>query len=145
MPGRGCALGLATEIECYCGTDEVLEGWWVEVVLLVDVDGSTEVAVQTGVEEMRGIGQGGALGEGQFDDIFVGLPGAKDTGVGPDGRSPPLPLFDDVGVSLEDEGANGREGLSAPIRELLDPGIDEGGGGWWDGLAHGCDGWWHSA
>ena len=137
--GSGGALGLATEVECYGGADEGLEGWFVELVVGVEVDGSAEVAVEAGVEEAGGVGQGGPVGEGEFDDVFVGLPGAYDAVVGPDGRSAPLPLFDDLRVGLVDDGANMCEGLAAPVCELMDLRVDEGGGGgWWDGVAHGC-------
>ncbi len=129
VAGPGLAVGAVIEIECYGGADEGLEGWLVELVAGVEVDGSAEVAVEAGVEEAGGVGQGGAVGEGEFDDFFVGFSGADDAVVGPDGSPTPLPLFDDLGVGLVDDGADVCEGLAAPVCELIDLCVDEGGCG----------------
>jgi len=108
---------------------EGFEGFFVDFLVFVDVDGSADVALEAGVEEAGGFGEGGCLGEGEFDDVFVGFSGADNSGVGEDGSSHLLPLLDDFGVGGVDEGANVDEGFAAPVGEGFEFFVDEMGGG----------------
>jgi hypothetical protein len=48
------------------GADEGLQGRFVDVVALADIDGAPGVAVQAGVEQAGWVGQCGTFGEGEF-------------------------------------------------------------------------------
>ena len=108
------------EIERSGGADEVFQGGFIDGLAFADVDGTPDIAFEAGVEETGWVGQCGPLRKGQFDGVFVGLPGADNTGVGEDGRSragglDPLPLFDDLGVCFVDKFADFCEGMAAPV------------------------------
>src|SRR5688500_6513302 len=66
-----------------------------------------------------------ALGEGELDDLLVGLPRADDTVVRPDRCAHPLPLLHDVRDCVVDELAHSAEGCPAPVPELGDSLRDE--------------------
>ena len=68
----------------------------------MEVDCATHVAFEAGVEEVRRIGEGRALGEGGLNCGLIGFPGANNPVVVPGGDAAPLPLFDDVGQRLLD-------------------------------------------
>src|SRR6185503_4761955 len=81
--------------------------------------------LEAGVEEPRRIVERRALEEGHLHDLLVRLPGADVAVVRPDGRPAPLPLLDDVGNRLLDQGAQAGEQLAPPVAELRDPGVDQ--------------------
>ena len=78
---------LALKVQRDCRSDEVLQGGLIQLVVFVYVDGAPDIPLQAGVEESRGVVQGGALGKGQFDDALVTLTRADDAAVGEDGSS----------------------------------------------------------
>src|SRR5215213_2965544 len=107
--------------------DQRLQRLAVDLLALVDVERAPGVAAEAGVEEIRGVLQRGALGEGQLHLVLVALAGADDPVVRPD-RVAPFPLLDDLGVGLLDQAADAGEGLAAPVAELRDPLVDQLGG-----------------
>jgi hypothetical protein len=130
-PGLGFYLRFALKIEFDSGTNEVLEGGLVDLFAFVDVDGAAYIAFEAGVEEAGGVFEGCAFGEGQLDDALVGFSGADDACVREDGNASPLHFFDDFRIGFVDELAYFGEGFSSPVGEGFDPGVDEGGGGFW--------------
>src|SRR6185436_17494603 len=76
--------------------DEGLERARVHLLALAYVDGASRVPLEAGVEELRRILERRAFGERQLHRRLVGLAGADDPVVRPDGSSP-LPFLDDVG------------------------------------------------
>src|SRR5262249_5762783 len=81
----------------------------------------------------RRVLQRSALGKCELDGALVSLARAHDALVRPDGnarrcRLRPLPLLEDVGVCLMNEGAYLREHLPAPVAKLLDLQVDLCGG-----------------
>src|SRR5206468_10202891 len=96
----------------------------------MQVDGTSGIALETGVEQPLRVLQLRTLGEGQLDDALVGLACADHSIVRPDGHAwvgglSPFPLLDDFGVGSLDEFAHFRERLTPPIAQLLDFRIDE--------------------
>src|SRR5689334_702551 len=81
-------------VQGHGGADQLLERGLVELVVLVDVDGATYVAVETRVEQLRRIVERGALGEGQLHDRLVRFAGADDAVVLPHRHAAPLPCLD---------------------------------------------------
>lgn len=77
----------------------------IDQLTLPYVDGASRVSLETGVEEPPRILQGCTAGEGKLDNLFVSLPRADNSSVGPDQRAP-LPLLRDVRVRLVDDAAN---------------------------------------
>src|SRR6188768_1351123 len=112
-------------IQGHGGLDEALQCLLVYLLALVEVDGSPGVALEARVEEARRIVEGRALREGHLHDLLVGLPGADDAVVLPDGSAPPLPLLDDLGIGLLDEGTEPAEHLAPPVAQLLDSRVDQ--------------------
>src|SRR5262249_9118431 len=104
-----------------------LERLLVDLLALVEVDGAPRVPLEAGVEDLRGILQGRAPGEGQLDDLLVDLARAEDPVMRPH-RNAPLPLLDDVGIRRPDQRAEPCERLASPVVELLDPRVDQLGG-----------------
>src|SRR5580692_9718497 len=126
----GLRLALSFEIDRYGGADEVLQGRPIDLFAFVDVDGAPDISVEAGVEQTGRVLQRGTLGKCEFDDALVGFPGADDAVVGKDRSSrrcwlDPLPLFDDLGIGLMDDGAHFGEHLPAPVSKFLDPPVDE--------------------
>jgi hypothetical protein len=118
-------LGLAREIQRHRSADERLKRLLVDLIALADIDGTPHIAVEAGVEQTRRVLQPGSLGERHLDDALVGFSGADNAGVGPDGGSHPLPLFDDFGIRLVDDAAQFGEHLPAPVVQVLDPSVDQ--------------------
>src|SRR4051812_35417819 len=112
------------------GSDEGHERLLIDLVVLVDVDGASGVALEARVEQSGGILQRGALEERELHGALVRLAGADPALVRPHrnpwiGRLSPLPLLDHVGVGLFDEGAKPGQGLSPPVAQFLDPCLDQ--------------------
>src|SRR5260370_41255148 len=84
-------------------TNERLEGRLVHFFSFIDVDRAAYVSVETRVEEMGGILQRRALGEGKLHDTLVGFAGADNTVVRPNRSAHPLPLLYDVRVCFLNE------------------------------------------
>ena len=109
--------------------DQVLERGAVDIILFPKVDRSTDVSRQSSVEKMVWVREEGALGEGQLDDLLVGLTGTNDSVVRPNGRSPPFPFFEDGRVGLVNEPSDEGELLAAPVSQLPNLCRDELGSG----------------
>src|SRR5215813_11769227 len=105
--------------------DQRLEGAFVDLLALVDVDRPPHVPFEARVEEPGRILQGSPLGESELHDGLVRLAGADDALVRPDRGAHPLPLLDDLRVRFLDELAHPAEGFAAPIPELGDSFRDE--------------------
>src|SRR5919198_1202898 len=123
--------GAGAEILRHRGLDQGFERLSIEHLSLPDVDGATRVSLETGVEEPLRVLQRGTPGEGQLDDLLVGLSRADDPSVGPNGHAhwvaglDPFALLHDLRVRLVDHAADLRQGLGAPTTERLDPRVDE--------------------
>src|SRR4051812_43018943 len=83
--------------------DECDERSLVDLVAFVQVDGTSGIALETGVEQPLWVLELRALEEGQLDDALVGLAGADQSIVGPDGHASPFPLLNHVGVRSLDK------------------------------------------
>src|SRR5262245_3403749 len=118
------ARGRSRRIQCHGGANERLQSLFIDLVALVEIDGTPGVAFEAGVEEALVL-QRGALGEGHLHGILVCLTGADDSGVRPHRNPSPLPLLDHFGVGLLDESSDPSERLAPPITQLLDSRIDE--------------------
>jgi len=101
--------------------DQLSERGAVDLILGPKVDRSTGVPRQSRVEQMVGVREEGALGEGQLDDLLVGLTCTNDSVVRPNGRSHPFPFFEDGRVGLVNEPSDEGELLAAPVSQLPDP------------------------
>src|SRR4051794_38000580 len=112
------------------GSDEGHERLLIDLVVLVDVDGASGVALEARVEQSGGILQRGALEERELHGALVRLAGADSTLVRPHrnpwiGRLSPLPLLDHLGVGTLDQGADPGEGLAPPVAQLFDLCVDQ--------------------
>src|SRR5437660_4168049 len=95
-------IGLASlAIPGHRGLHERLERARVDLLPFVDVDRSSRVAFQAGIEKARWVWDSGPAGEGELHDLRVNLPRADDPVVRPDRnpghrirRIPPFPLLD---------------------------------------------------
>src|SRR4029077_18302581 len=96
----------------------------VYLVALMEIDGAPRVSGEARVEELRRILQRRPFGEGHLYDALVRLAGADNAAVRPH-RDIPLPLLDDPGVGLLDQGAQPAEHLAAPVAQLLDSRVDQ--------------------
>src|SRR5262249_23877116 len=112
-------------VQSHGGPNEGLQRLLVYLLALVQVDGAPRVALETGVEEARGILQRRSLGKGHLHDALVSLARADDSVVVPHRDSSPLPLLDHIRVGHPDQGAEPAERLAAPVAELLDPRVDQ--------------------
>src|SRR3977135_1959726 len=101
-------------VQCHGGANERLQRLFINLVALMEIDGTPGVAFAAGVEEARRVLQRGALGEGQLHDILVRFTGADDSGVRPHRNPSPLPLLDPFGVGLPDETSDPSEHLPPP-------------------------------
>src|SRR5438046_2302172 len=123
---RGGASGPSRGVGGHRGPDQCLEGGLVELLAFADVDGSARIPLETGVEQLLGVLEGGASEEGELHDLLVRLPRTDAAVMGPD-RSPrtrvldPFPFLLDLGVRVVDELANPGERLAPPVPQLLDP------------------------
>src|SRR6185437_4857631 len=120
-----CALFLSFGIQTDGGADQLLEGSFVDLVAFMQIDGAPRVPLQAGIEEAPPVFDRSTLEESELHDRLVGLAGADDPVVGPDGDSAPLPIFDDLRVRLFDELADMGQRLAAPVAELGDSLADE--------------------
>src|SRR6516164_10785568 len=122
--GSGQFFGLASAsrgVQSHCVADESLEGGVVHFFAFVQVDGTPDVAVKAGVEELRRIPQLSTLGECQLDHVLVCLPRANQPVVRPHRNASPFPLFGNLRAGFFDQGADPGERLAAPVAQLLDP------------------------
>src|SRR4026208_795813 len=101
---------LARTVEGDRLANERLEGGLVNFFSFVNVDRAAYVSLETRVEETGRILQRRALGEGELHGLLVGLAGADDAVVRPDGTGP-LPLFDHIRVGFLDQLSHFAEGL----------------------------------
>src|SRR5438309_6132859 len=115
----------ACNVQRHGRADERLQGRRVDLLALVDVDGSSRVPIEAGVEEAGGVLQGGALGERHLHDVLVCLAGADDPVVRPDRGPHPLPLLEAIGLCLLDQSADPAERLAAPVLEPGDSIADQ--------------------
>src|SRR5207248_5669481 len=97
------------------GLHELFERSLGELLPFVNVDGPPYVAFQARVEQPVRVLKGGTSGEGEFHHLRVGLTRANDPVMGPHRGAHPLPLFDDPGIRLLDEGAHARKHVATPI------------------------------
>src|SRR5262249_37082774 len=79
---------------------------FIDLVAVVEIDGTPGVAFEAGVEEARRVLQRSALGEGHLHDILVRLAGADHSGVRPHRNPSPLPLLDHIGNGLLNENSD---------------------------------------
>src|SRR5688572_31493125 len=107
-------------VQRHGGANERLQRLFIDLVALVEIDGTPGVAFEAGVEEAGRVLQRGALGEGHLHDSLVRLAGADDSGMRPHRNPSPLPLLHHFGVGLLDESSDPSERLPTPITQLLD-------------------------
>jgi hypothetical protein len=62
----GGASGSARRVQCHGGANERLQRLFIDLVALMQTDGTPDVAFEAGVEEAGRVRQRGALGEGQL-------------------------------------------------------------------------------
>src|SRR5688500_3305998 len=101
-------------------TNERLERGGIDLLALMQVNGTPDVAVEAGVEQLRWILQLRAFGECHFDGVLVGLAGADHSVVIPDRDASPFPFLGDVRHCLFDQRADPRKHLAAPVAQFLD-------------------------
>src|SRR5438874_10963348 len=118
---RGGASGPSRGIGGHRGPDQFLEGGLVELLACANVDGSARVPLETGVEQLPGVLEGGASEEGELHDLLVRLPRTDAAVMGPDRSPHPFPFLLDLGVRVVDDLANPGERLAPPVPQLLDP------------------------
>src|SRR5262249_4929614 len=116
---RRLAFGFGL-VQDHGGANERLQRRLVDLVALVEVDGTPYVPLKTGIEEARRILQARAFGEGHLHDALVSLTGADQSVVRPHRNASPLPLLDNVGTRFFDEAAQPAHLLPPPVAELLD-------------------------
>src|SRR2546422_9814641 len=88
LGGRSLPAG---NVQRHGRADERLQGRRVDLLALVDVDGSSRVPIEAGVEEAGGGLLGGALWERHLHNDFLFFSCADDSCVVADRGSPPLP------------------------------------------------------
>src|SRR5258705_8316869 len=79
----GASGSLHRNVQCYGGANERLQRLFINLVALMEIDGTPGVAFEAGVEEPCWVLERGALGEGQFHNGLVRLTGADNSGVRP--------------------------------------------------------------
>src|SRR5258708_19130634 len=107
---RGAALGFGF-VQGHGGANESLQRLLVYLLALAEVDGAPRVPIKTGVEEARRILQRRPFGEGHLHHVLVGLARADQSVVRPHRNPSPLPLLDDFGIGLLDQGTQPAEHL----------------------------------
>src|SRR5207245_8268776 len=118
-PFRGSALGCGL-VQGHGGANESLQRLLVYLLALVEVDGTPCVAVKTGVEEARRILESRPFGEGHLHDVLVSLAGAYQSVVRPHRNPSPLPLLDDFGIGILDQGTEPAARVPPPVASPLD-------------------------
>src|SRR5215472_2248650 len=96
VPIRGLAFGCGL-VQGHGGANESLQRLVVNLLALVEVDGTPRVSLETGIEEPCRILQRRPSRERHLDDALVSLAGADQSIVRPH-RNRPLPLLDDFGI-----------------------------------------------
>src|SRR6187431_1121263 len=102
-------LAVTSTVELHSGANELLEGLLIDLVTFMEIDGTSGIAFETGIEKTRRIFQCRSLGKGQLDVCLIGFTRADHAIVIPDwhtgriGRLLPLPFLKRVRVSLKDE------------------------------------------
>src|SRR5271163_4576781 len=96
-------LGGCGRVQCHGGANERLERLFIDLVALMEIDGTPGVPFEAGVEEASRVLQPSAVGEGHLHDVLVRLTGADHPGVIPHRNPSPFPLLDHFGVGLLDE------------------------------------------
>src|SRR5947207_15152292 len=81
---RGRASGPSRGVGGHRGPNQFLEGGLVELLAFANVDGSARVPLETGVEQLLRVLEGGASEEGESHDPLVRLPRTNAADVGPD-------------------------------------------------------------
>src|SRR6266571_6209319 len=112
-PSARSAMG-AERVQRHGRANKSLQCLVVNLLALVEVDGTPGVAIEAGVEEAYWVLKCGPLGKGQLNDVLVRLAGADQTVVRPH-RNAPLPLLDHLGVGLLDQYAEMGEHLAPPV------------------------------
>jgi hypothetical protein len=79
--GSASSCGL---VQRHGGANERLQRLFIDLVALMEIDGTPGVAFEAGVEEAARVLERGVLGEGQLHDGLVRLAGADDAGVLPE-------------------------------------------------------------
>src|SRR2546426_6703394 len=69
----GASGSWCRRVQCHGGANERLERLFIDLVALMEIDGTPGVAFEAGVEEAGRVRKRSALGEGHFDDILVRL------------------------------------------------------------------------
>src|SRR5262249_44982845 len=80
--GGATSLG-RLRVQRHGGGSERLPCLFVDLVAVMDIDGTPGVAFEAGVEGAPGVLERGAPGEGQLHDALVRLAGPDDSGVRP--------------------------------------------------------------
>src|SRR5215469_5697813 len=93
--GLGFGSGL---VQGHRSANECLQRLLVDLLALVEVDGTPCVPVKTGVEEARRILQRRPFRKGHLDDVLVSLACANNSIVLPHRNPSPLPLLDDFRI-----------------------------------------------
>src|SRR5829696_1134826 len=119
--GSAFAFGL---VERHGGANQCFQRLLVDLVALVEVDGTPRVPFETRVEQARRIGKSRPLGEGHLHDVLVRLARAEHPVVVPDRNASPFPLLHDFGIGCLHHRAEPPEHLAAPVSELVDPRVD---------------------
>src|SRR6266850_692822 len=119
-PSARSAVG-ARRVQRHGRANKSLQCLLVNLLALVEVDGTPDIAIEAGVEEACWVLKCGALGKGHLDDVLVRLAGADQSVVGPHRNPSPLPLLDHLGVGLLDQCAELGEHLAPPVAQLRDP------------------------
>src|SRR5262249_32991148 len=119
LPSRRSAAG-AGRVQRHGRANKRLQCLLVDLVALVEVDGTPGVALEAGVEEAGWILECGPLGKGHLHDVLVGLAGTDQSVVRPHWNPSPLPLLDDFGIGFLDQGTEPAEHHAAPVAELPD-------------------------
>src|SRR6478736_3752548 len=105
LAGSGLVVGRG-------GAHELLQCRLVDRLAFMDVDGTSRVALQTGVEQALRIRERRATGESHLDDTVVALAGADDAVVRPDRDAAPLHFLDGLRVGILDESPDPAERLA---------------------------------
>src|SRR5262245_40289297 len=111
------------QVQPHSRANKRLQCLLVNLLALVEVDGTPGVSSKTGVEQARWVLERSPLGKGHLHGALVRLSGADQAVVRPN-RNLPFPLFDHFGVGLLDQCAEPGEHLPPPVRQLLDPLVD---------------------
>jgi len=109
------SLFLSFGVQLDCSADYLLEGRFIDLVALMQIDCAPRVALQAGIEDALWVFDGSALQESELYESLVGLACADDPVVRPDWNSPPFPFLRYPGVCVFDELADAGERLATPV------------------------------